>query len=531
MLPPDIDISQLDKSMFLPSEWVVVEEYLRRRALQAKGKSFLDFALQVFPQLIVEEVHVLIARRFEKLRAQELDRLLISLPPRAGKSMMSSQLLPAWWMGHYPTDQILHTSYAAGLVDKFGRHIRNTIMTDAYQEMFPGTQVAKDSRAANQWATTAGGVYNAIGAGGGAAGRGAHLLLGDDVVSEQDMHSKVVHDRIWDWWQSGMYTRRMPGRNAMVVVATRWRTDDLIGRLLAEAAVTPGADQWEYLSISATVDENMAHLLNECSHDPRVAEPRRYWPGDSFSPRRWPLEELERTKVSVGRKAWAALYMQSPVADGGGIIQEDWWKPFNTEKGLPEFEYVIQSYDTAFEEGETNDYSARITLGVFKRQSDNVMCVLVLEMMKQRLTFPSLLEDAIDAYKAYKPDRVVIEKAASGIPLIQEMRKRGLPVAPVKPQGTSKIARANAAAIAFEQGVVYYPKDKRWARDLVSEVAEFPDGPHDDVVDALVHGVNYVRRVFLLETPDDEDFDEDSDLDKTPRRGYAHRRSRLPVAA
>lgn len=525
----ELDFDDLDLGDFSTSERVVLEEYIRRKRLQVKGQSFLDFVLHVYPDFVVEEIHVLIARHFEQLRAGEIDRLLISMPPRAGKSLMSSQLLPAWWMGQFPKDQILHTSYASALVDKFGRYIRNMLISNDYKQVFPATIVAKDSRAANQWSTTVGGVYNAIGAGGGAAGRGANLLLADDVVSEQDMHSATVHSNIWDWWQSGMYTRRMPDRNAMVVVATRWRVDDLIGRLLAESATTPGADQWTYLKVPAIVDEATAALLNTCSSDPRVKEPKFYVPGDSFSPRRWPLSELQRTKVAVGRKAWSSLYLQSPVAEGGGIIMSDWWKPYDTEKSLPKFDYIIQSYDTAFEEGESNDFSARTTLGVFKRASDNRMCLMVLERMKERMSFPKLLTDALESFREYKPDRVVIEKAASGIPLIQEMKKRGIPVAPIKPQG-SKIARANAAAIAFEQGVVYYPKGKRWAQDLIDEVASFPDGDHDDSTDSLVYGVNYARRMFLLQTPEDME-DEDDDAEPGQKRSYAVRRARIGTSA
>ncbi len=522
-LPDNLDLSQ-----FTSQERVVLEEYLRRKRLQRKGQSFLDFALHIYPALVVEEIHVLIARKFEEARAGKSDRVMISLPPRAGKSLFSSWLLPAWWMGHFPGDQILHTSYASALVDKFGRQIRNTISSDEYQEIFPETQIAKDSRASNQWATTKNGVYNAIGAGGGAAGRGAHLLLADDVVSEQDMHSKSAHDNIWDWWQSGIYTRRMPERNAMIVVATRWRTDDLIGRLLADGATVPGADQWDYLKVPAELDHETATLLNACSDDPHVQVPHYYKAGDSFSPRRWPLEELQRTKVSVGRRTWGALYQQSPTGEGGSIILREWWKPWKTTKELPRIEYILQSYDTAFEEGQHNDYSARTTLGVFKRESDGRLCLLVLERMKKRLSFPNLLEEALASYKEYKPDRVIIERAASGIPLIQEMRKRGIPVASVRPVG-SKIARANAAAISFEQGSVYYPEGKRWAEELVDEVAAFPNGDQDDSTDSIVHGVTYARRLFLLETPDDED-DDDTEDDTAPKRSYAVRRQEVRAA-
>lgn len=359
----------------------------------------------------------------------------------------------------------------------------------------------------------------------------SHNCIIDDPMSEQDMFSKNVMDSIYEWYGAGFYTRRQPDRNVFLLTQTRWSVGDLSGRLIADAVTKPEADQWTVLTIPAVVDQKSADALNACSNDPHITQPHFYRAGDSFSPRRWPMAELMRTKSTVSRKAWASLYMQSPVEEGGGILRRDDWKPWGRNKELPGLEYILQAYDTAFEEGEQNDFSARITWGVFKRASDNKLCVLMLERMKERLTFSKLLENALQAYNEYQPDRVIIEKAASGAPLIQEMRKRGIPVSPIRPVG-SKIARANAASVVLEQGVVYYPEGMRWAEDVIEECAAFPNGQHDDVPDVVAHSLVWFRRTFLLETPDDvEDEDDDDKFDDAPKRTYAVRRTRMPQAA
>ena len=438
-------------------------------------------------------------------------------------SLLTSELLPAWWVGHFPNDKILHTSYAANLVEKFGRKIRNMLLDPAYMEMFPGTKLTKDSKAAAQWATTVGGEYNAVGVGGGVAGKGGNLLACDDVISEQQAYSKTAMEDVYEWYGAGFYTRRQPDRNAIVITMTRWNVGDLCGRLLADAVSVPGADQWDNLVIPAVLDEKSAAMLNSVSH-PLIEMPHVYKAGDSFSPRRWPYEELMRTKATIGRKAWASLYMQNPVEEDGGVLLRSWWKKWPATKPLPEIEYLLQSYDTAYEDGKQNDFSVRTTWGVFKHPEKGHYCVLLLEAFKDRVQFSALLKNSMDSYNEYKPDRVIVEKAASGIPLVQEMRKRGVPVTPIVPKG-NKLSRANAASIPLEQGSVYYI-ERRWAEEIVDECAAFPNSPHDDVVDSVAHALVYFRRMFLLDTAGDYHDEDDDASDTVPKRSYAVRRTR-----
>ena len=473
------ELDQFDFSGLSPVDAAAVQEYLRRRAARAKGKSFLQFAKALYPWFQVEAVHVLIARHFELLREGKIDRLLLNMPPRTGKSVLTSELLPAWWMGLYPSDKILHTSYALGLVEKFGRKIRNMLNDPVYQDIFPGTRLSKDSKAAAQWATTQGGEYNASGVGGGVAGKGFNLGLIDDPVSEQDMFSKNTMDAVDEWYGSGLYTRRQPDRNRLVLTMTRWRVDDQAGRLLDRASRDATADRWTHLKIPAVLTEESAAQLNEYADDPMVDSPHWYKPGDSFSPRRWPLLELERTRNQVSRKAWASLYNQSPTEEDGSILLRKYWEVWPKDTKPPLCEYIIQSYDTAFETEQRNDFSARTTWGMFKHEKTGRYCALLLEAMNKRLQFPELRQNAWDSYKAYTPDRVLIEKAASGHPLIHELRKRGVPITPIPPKG-SKDSRMHAASIPLEQGMVYY-FESRWANEVIDQCAAFPNAPHDDL--------------------------------------------------
>lgn len=164
--------------MITTQEQLILDEYLRRRVLRQTGKSFLDFAMHIAPFIVFEEFHILIAEKFQLLLEGLITRLMIFAPPRAGKSLFTSELLPQWWIGNFPRDQILHTSYATTLVEGFGRKTRNTIgSSDEFKELFPYCRLSSDSKSATRWNTTAGGVYNAAGVGTGIAGKGWHLGL------------------------------------------------------------------------------------------------------------------------------------------------------------------------------------------------------------------------------------------------------------------------------------------------------------------------------------------------------------------
>lgn len=370
---------------------------------------------------------------------------------------------------------------------------------------------------------------------------GSHTFFGegilthncDDPISEQDAFSRTLRHNVNNWYGPGFYTRRMPNRNAVVLTQTRWAPDDLSGFLLANAVTNPDADQWTVLKISAEITEDMAAELNRVATDPKYEKylnppgsphpyPMVYWAGGSFSPRRWPLEALMQSKNNMTRRNWSALYQQSPTEEEGAVFLREYWKKWTAPK-MPAFEYLLQGYDTAFEAGEHNDFSVRMTFGVFRRESDGRYCVMLLERWKDRVGFPALRDEAHRGYREYMPDRVIIEKAASGIPLYQELRRAGIPVKAVPPKG-SKLSRAHAATLMLEQGCVYYP-DRKWAEEVIDTCASFTgrNDEHDDEADVLSYCLNWLRNMFWLEAPSDEEDEDDTlsaDFD-IPRRSYA----------
>lgn len=531
------DPDQIDLSGFSGAERALVEEYVRRKILQSKRETFIEYVCHIAPWFTFEEVHIAVAEKLQAVADGEIDRLMLFIAPRTGKSQMTSVFFPTYYIGQKPAKQIMQVGHSATLSEGFGREARNILLAPEFQDVFTEVRLSKDSRSVSAWATNKNGKYSTAGVDTGIAGKGWALGILDDLLNEKTAISQSAKEYVWNWYGPGFYSRQMPrdvdtGKgSAIIAIQTRWAVDDLAGRLITQSMVVDGADKWDILSIPAVLDEQSAALLTRISHDPKYrkylrGDPIEFKPGDSYSPRRFPLKDLMRTKANMSPRAWSALYLQNPVPEEGGLLRSDWWRMWPNNQPLPEFTYVFQSYDVASETAKHNDHTARTTWGVFKRASDGRMCIMVLEYKLFKMEFPDLVDDALESMKEYKPDRIIVEKASSGIPLYQELRRRGVKISALPPKGT-KYSRADAATIPLSQGVVYYP-DRLWARELINICASFPAGPEDDTVDSTTQGLNYARRMFMLDTPADEDDDEDettSRLSDQPQRSYARRHS------
>ena len=432
----------------------------------------------MWPGFVESDHHRMIAEKFEKVLSGEIKRLIVNMPPRHTKSEFASYLFPAWLLGHKPQTKIIQTTHTAELSYRFGRKVRNLIDSNDYAKVFQDVKLSEDSKAAGRWETNHGGEYFGAGVGGAITGRGADLLIIDDPHSEQDALSSTAMDNTWEWYTSGPRQRLQPG-GSIVCVMTRWSDKDLTGQL-QKAMSEVKADQWDIIEFPAILPS-----------------------GKPVWPNYWKLEELEAVKASLTEQKWQAQWQQNPTGEEGALIKRDWWQVWD-RKDIPMLRHVIQSYDTAFTKKETGDYSAISTWGVF--YPDEVTPnILLLDCIKERYEFPELKRAAIEQYKYWEPETVIVEAKASGLPLIQELRALGIPVINFTPsKGNDKVSRVHAVAPLFESGVVWIP-DERWAEEMVEECAQFPFGEHDDLVDSMTQALMRFRQGNFVRLFDDEE--------------------------
>ena len=214
-------------------------------------------------------------------------------------------------------------------------------------------------------------------------------------------------------------------------------------------------------------------------------------------------------KMAIGLKKWNAQWQQQPTNDDGAVLKRNWWRRWKHDEP-PECSYVIQTYDTAYSKKETADYSVISTWGVFVPSADSGPNLILLSVKRGRWDFPELKRVAKDEYRYWNPDNVLIEAKATGTPLQQELRKMGIPVTMYSPggrkSGQDKISRANAVAPILESGMIWYPEQQEWAEEMVEECAAFPNGSHDDQVDAAIMAwMRFRQGNFMSLATDEED--------------------------
>jgi len=453
------------------SAQVKAEQELAKRILSRKR--LLPFVERFNPDYQAGWVHKDICQRLEKFSEQvankESPRLMLFMPPRHGKSTLASVAFPAWHLGRHPDHEFISCSYSGSLAMNFSRKVRQLLREPVYKNVFEKSRLDKDSQSVESWQTTQGGGYVAAGVGGGITGKGAHVMVIDDPVkNREDAESENNREATWDWYTSTAYTRLSPG-GGILVILTRWHDDDLAGKLLRQAE--EGADQWEVIKYPALAEEDEKF--------------RKV--GESLHPERYNVNALEQIRKAIGPRDWSALYQQNPVSDEGDYFSRDMIRYFeNDEIDTSQLNYYC-AWDLAIGQRDRNDYSVGIVVGV--DEYDNLF---VVDVVRGKYDGFELVEQILDLYETWRPGIVGIERGhiemALGPFLQKRTRERGLNEAyfkDLKVGKRDKEARARAIQGRMQQGMVYFPKDAIWTGPMVAELLRFPNGTHDDQVDAL----------------------------------------------
>ena len=461
----------------------MAQEYMASLQREAAQQDFMKFVGEMWPGFINGAHHKVMAQKFQDIAEGKCRRLIINMPPRHTKSEFASYLLPAWFLGKYPGKKIIQCSNTAELAVGFGRKVRNLVGSEQYARIFPNVSLRSDSKAAGRWSTNSNGEYFAIGVGGTVTGKGADLLIIDDPHSEQEAAiantNPEVYDKVYEWYGSGPRQRLQPG-GSIIVVMTRWSKRDLTGKIL-KSSIERDGDTWEIIDFPAILPS-----------------------GKALWPQFWRLEELQALKEELPVSKWNAQYQQQPTSEEGALVKREWWQEWTHEKP-PICEYIIQSWDTAYTKNERSDYSACTTWGVFYKDEDEMQPnIILLDAVKERLEFPELKERALQYYKEWEPDVFIVEAKAAGSPLIFELRRMGIPVSEFTPtRGNDKIARMNSVTDLFASGKVWAPR-KRWAEEVIEEMAAFPNSEHDDLVDSSTQALIRYRKGGFVRLPSDE---------------------------
>jgi predicted phage terminase large subunit-like protein len=396
-----------------------------------------------------------ISQEIAKCVIQGNGRLIVELPARHGKSTLISHWVPFWFLSLHPNKNVILSTYEADFAASWGRRVRNEIQNNPLSSI----RVTDDSSAAHRWQTTEGGGMITAGIGGPITGRGGNLIIVDDPVKNaEEASSQTYRDRTIDWFNSTLYTRAEPGAT-IVVLMTRWHQQDLAGYLESERK-----EAWKVFRLPAIAEEN----------DPLGREL-----GQPLCPERYDLEALERIKRDVGSRVWNSMYQQRPSAELGELIQRSWFKFYTTP---PEkFEEIIQSWDMAFKESSKSDF---VVGQVWGRVGANKY---LIDQIRKRMDFPSTIEAVRRLTSKHPKARLkLIEEKANGAAVIASLTREIPGLVPFNPSG-NKMSRLNAVSPDIEAGNVYLPLPQLnpWVSEFIDEVVQFPNGAHDDQVDAM----------------------------------------------
>jgi predicted phage terminase large subunit-like protein len=453
-------------------------------------RSFADFVRQAWPVLeprtpFRNNWHIdLLAEYLEAVAAGDITRLAINVPPRSGKSLLTTVFLPCWMWLHDPAERFMFASYSAVLSTKHSMDRRTLIKSRWYQSRWGATvRLADDLNQKTEFANTQRGHMIATSVGASATGRGGNFLLADDLINPEQASSDLERKVAIRWFDETYSTRLDDKRSGrMLVIEQRTHQADLTGHLLAEGG-------WTLLSLPAIAELKTTIVF------PRSGRELIREEGDLLWPAREGRAELDAAKIRLGSYAFAAQYLQAPVSREGNLIKVEWLTSIYRAGALPpKFDSIVMSLDTAYKTGSSNDYSAVVIVGTLRGPRDGFAPGhYLLDAWRGRVEFGQLKRKVVELQETWHANAVLVEDAASGQSLIQELGAgTALPVKAVKPD-RDKFSRVAAVCPTFEARRLILPEVAWWRADFIAELTSFPNGAHDDWVDAVAQALNHLR--------------------------------------
>ena len=427
--------------------------------LRYAAEDLISFCYVNNPKYVCADHHETIANALERTLYEDNLRIILTAPPRHGKSHLVSENYPAWYLGNRPDCSMMLCSYGQELANEFGQNVRNIVAGDNYGQIFPGITLSQDSKAKKRFNTNKGGTYIAVGRGGSITGKGGKILIIDDLCKDdKEAESDLISKQNIQWFKSTLYTRLAPG-GSVIVMATRWSQKDIIQFLIDDHS-----EKWEVINLPAITLEY---------------EDQAYEEGVALWPERFSIDDLLRIKRTLGTRNFEALYQQSPRPAEGALIKRSWLKFYNEMPRLDKM-ILIQSWDMAFKGSEDSDFVVGQVWGVYRGN------LYLIDEVREHMDFPATIRAVLNMTSKY-PGAVgkLIEVKANGQAVVDTLKLKITGIIEVCPD-ESKETRVNSVAPLYEAGNIHYPSPSiaPWIEGHVEEIVAFPFGKNDDRVDA-----------------------------------------------
>jgi len=504
---------------------ILLDALKREKEKRLAEESLFHFTRQAFSVIepgnkFSTNWHIeLICDALEAVTHREIDNLLLNVPPGCMKSILVSVMWPAWlWIGD-PQARMLSASYGEDLSTRDAMKTREIITSEWFQRNWPYVQISKGQDTKTHYANTETGWRLATSVGGRGTGLHPSYKVVDDALNAQQAASEAERRRATEWFFGTLATRGASRNAQTVVVAQRLHEMDVCGEILERMP-----EQYEHICLPMRYETAMAKPTKALKlSDPRSVEGALLWP------ELFPEKVVKQLEVALGEYGSAGQLQQRPAPAGGGILKTAHFQKWPAGKDLPEFEFVMQSWDCAHTEKTTGDPSAMLAFGLCKYEGKQI--AILLDIVAEHLSYPNLKKRVIEEWKsaygetARRADLILVEQKASGQSILQDLRQAGIPARAYNPGKADKITRAHMVAPLLECAVIYIPESTKrkgefvsWAQGFLKEVELFPNSKHDDQVDCFTQALIYFKDAGWLASGAYEEEDEDEYADDKKQR-------------